>query len=477
MRTSAFKLSVLYMLAFALLSSLLLGYVYWQTNHLMSRQIMQRLDGEVRGLEAIGKAGGLPALARLIERRSSRPSASIYLLMDMRGNKITGNISELPEQIRNQDGLVRFSYERDLEDMPRSLRERPNMPEFDADHLEVRRALGRVFLLPNNMQLLVGRDIGELVRFQNVMRRALLLGLGITVLLGIVGGILVSRRVLGRIEAFDKTSRAIMAGDMSERIPLSNANDELDRLATSLNAMLERIEALMKGMKEVSDNVAHDLRTPLTRLRNQVEAAMAADMNAGAAREALASTLQEADALIATFNALLLIARAEAGGDPVSFANFDAATLVADMAELYEPVIADAGAGFEINAPETLIMHGNKELIAKAVSNLFENALKYGLGQGAAAKISLSLEEKGDCVLISVSDNGQGVDPDQRDHITQRFVRLDQARSKPGSGLGLSLVRAVCLYHRGSLEILDANPGLKVSLKLPLNTKHGETAE
>lgn len=466
-RTTTFRLSLVYLAIFAIFAVALLGYIYFQTTHLLSRQIVQRLDSEVRSLEMVARAGGASALIRVIERRASRPSASLYLLLDENGQVIAGNISDLPDRLSGRHGLFEFDYSRET-DLPVRFRRR-HLPRDVEEMLsgEDRRAVGRLFTLPGDMRLLVGRDLGERERFEAVMLRALQWGLLLTVVMGVAGGVIVSRRVLRRIEAIDETSRAIMAGDLSERVPVQGSGDELDRLAQSLNAMLDRIESLMRGLKEVSDNIAHDLKTPLTRLRNQAESALSDELSPQAAREALTRTLEEADGLISTFNALLLIARAEAGGAPEAMRPFDAASIISDMAELYEPLAEEAGATIAVEAPDTLPVEGNRELIAQALSNLIDNALKYGL-DGSEPRLALALRREGNNAVFVVADNGEGIAPGMRQRVMERFVRLDASRSKPGSGLGLSLVRAAAHFHAGTVELSDAGPGLKVTLRLPI---------
>ena len=471
-RTTTFRLSLLYLGLFSIFSVALLGYVYFQTNHLLSRQILDRLDTEVRSLETVASVGGVAALVRVIDRRSSRPSASVYLLINSDGNAIAGNISEIPANVLNRRGLIEFDYSRETDLSPRFVGRRLPTDVEAVLSGENRRALGRVYTLPGNMRLIVGRDLGERERFELVMFRALKLALLLTLVVGVAGGILISRRVLKRIEAIDETSRAIMAGDLSERVPVQGSGDELDRLAQSLNAMLERIENLMCGLKEVSDNIAHDLRTPLTRLKNQAETALSADLTLDEAREALNRTLEEADGLISTFNALLLIARAEAGGAPDAMRPFDGPLILSDMAELYEPVAEERGAVITTDAPDDLPLKGNRELIAQALSNLIDNALKYGLGN-AAPRLTLSLKEEGGFALFSLADNGVGIPLESRKKVMERFYRLDESRTEPGSGLGLSLVRAAAQFHGGQVVLDSAtkdaeNPGLIVTLKLPI---------
>jgi signal transduction histidine kinase len=297
------------------------------------------------------------------------------------------------------------------------------------------------------------------------------------VVLGLGGGVFVARRVLRRIDAMTGTTQRIMAGDLGGRLPVGRSGDELDRLAENLNAMLERIEALMIGLKEVSDNIAHDLKTPLTRLRNRAEEALAKSSNETEYRTALERTIEESDGLIRTFNALLMIARAESGQARDNMDDFEAADVANGIHELYEPLAEDDGMVLRVRtAPGPL--HGNRELISQALANLVENAIKYGrpaaaaqpLGADAAdgaREILIEARRDGDRVLLSVTDHGPGIPEADRSHAVERFVRLEASRTLPGSGLGLSLASAVATLHGGDLTLADANPGLRATLALP----------
>src|SRR6202011_1510827 len=273
------------------------------------------------------------------------------------------------------------------------------------------------------------------------------------------------------------TTQRIMAGDLSGRLPVGRSGDELDRLAENLNAMLERIEALMMGLKEVSDNIAHDLKTPLTRLRNRAEEALAKSGTEAEYRSALERTIEESDGLIRTFNALLMIARAESGQARGNMDDFDAADVANGIHELYEPLAEDAGMTLRLKAASAPL-HGNRELISQALANLVENAIKYGkplaaaqpLGADAIADgkvISIESRRDGDQVLLSVTDRGPGIPEADRDHAVERFVRLEASRTQPGSGLGLSLASAVATLHGGALKLSDAQPGLRATLAIP----------
>src|SRR5256886_16192687 len=348
------------------------------------------------------------------------------------GQAVGGNVGSLAPGVMGTSGWSETAYRR--------------LDEQDtADH----RALVRVNELPNGFRLLIGRDLEERRRLFGTVAKAAQWSLLVVIVLGIGGGIFVARRVLQRIDAMTGPTRRIMAGDLSGRLPVGRSGDELDRLAENLNAMLERIEALMMGLKEVSDNIAHDLKTPLTRLRNRAEEALARSSSEADYRAALERTIEESDGLIRTFNALLMIARAESGQARGNMDDFDAADVANGIYELYEPLAEDDGMPLTVKAAPAPI-HGNRELISQALANLVENAIKYGkpsaaaqpLGIKAARAIVIEARREGDSVLLSVTDHGPGIPEADRKHAIERFVRLEASRTLPGSGLGLSLARS-----------------------------------
>jgi len=278
--------------------------------------------------------------------------------------------------------------------------------------------------------------------------------------------------VLRRVDAMTETTRTIMHGDLGGRLPIAGTGDELDRLGENLNVMLERIEALMGGLKEVTDNIAHDLKTPLTRLRNRAEQALRSAKNEPEYRAALEHTIEESDGLIRTFNALLMIARAESGQARDDMSEFDAAEIAHDIGELYEPLAEEKGIVLKVEADTPAPLKGNRELISQALANMVDNSIKYvephsENANGVPAQIVVRALTDGDRILLTVADSGPGIPEADRARVVQRFVRLEQSRSKPGSGLGLSLASAVARLHGGELTLADNQPGLKSVIALP----------
>jgi signal transduction histidine kinase len=467
-RTTAFRLTLVYLFLFALFAASLLGYFAWNTRRMITEQITTTVNAEVSEISEIYSRRGLRGLFFTIENRALRPGANLYLVTTPTGQMIAGNVGSLAPGVMGTTGWSETAYRR-----------------LDEGDNAYHRALVNVTELSGGFRLLIGRDLEERRRLFGIVAKAAQWSILVVVVLGIAGGIFVARRVLARIDAITGTTQRIMAGDLSERLPVGRSGDELDRLASNLNAMLERIEALMVGLKEVSDNIAHDLKTPLTRLRNRAEEALAKSGCEADYRAALERTIEESDGLIRTFNALLMIARAESGQARGNMDNFDAAEVAEGIHELYEPLAEDGGMTLRLKtaiAP----LHGNRELISQALANLVENAIKYGkpaepkaAEKGAvvsldARQILIEARREGEQVLLSVTDRGPGIPESERKHAMERFVRLDTSRSQPGSGLGLSLASAVATLHGGELRLGDAHPGLIATLVLPARAAGGD---
>ncbi len=480
MRTTAFKLSAIYLIIFSIFAIFLIVYISLNTQLLMTRQLNSTIELEVRGLIEQYRSGGMPGLVKVIEERSRRPGASLYLVTDNAGHYVAGNVAALPKWVLDERGALEqtVSYQRLGE---------PERKEYNA--------VVSVYEMFGGYRLLVGRDVGEREIFRKVVEQAFIVSAILMIVLALLSWMFVSRKVLKRIDVIAQASSNIMRGQLDERLPVTQAGDEFDRLSENLNTMLSRIELLMKGLKEVSDNIAHDLKTPLTRLRNRVEVTLASESgDANKYREALEQTLEESDKLIRTFDALLRIARVEAKSTQIEKTSLDIGAVAADMAELYEPVAEDEGALLTWDASPGFVINGNRELISQAVANLIDNALKYAVRHVAeqrekgaengettlpdVPRIHVSVCRSGEAkatgeggdlrpISLRVSDNGQGIAKEDRVRVLQRFVRLDKSRSQPGSGLGLSLVNAVACLHDARIELGDNEPGLVFSIYFP----------
>ncbi|MGS4987840.1 sensor histidine kinase [Roseibium sp. RP-7] len=451
-RTTAFKLSLLYIAVFTVMSGVLLFYIADNTDNLMSEQVVQSVDSELKTLADVYVRGGVRDLVETIDRRSRHPDASLYLLVDFAGNALVGNIARLPTTVLEEadGGLRRVRYTRLGQ---------------DAEDVE-RQAMVRTFELRGGFRLLVGRDLGDQLRFSNLLANALRLWLVVVVVMAAITWLFVSRRVMKRIDEISATSRTIMQGELSGRLPVAGNDDEFDRLAINLNTMLDRIELLMQSMKDVTDNIAHDLKTPLTRLQTRIENALREAKGEEGYRGALEATLEESDQLLRIFNALLRIARVESMAPASVMEPTDLNKLVAEVAELYEPLVEDEGGKLEADLPERLKADCNRDLISQVLVNLIENALKYGRPETGDLLIRLGGREEDGRIVLSVTDNGPGIPEKDQDRVKERFVRLEESRSEPGTGLGLSLVKAVARLHGGDLRFMNENPGLSARIDL-----------
>jgi signal transduction histidine kinase len=463
-RATAFRLTLVYLLVFVVFAASLLGYFALNTRRLITEQITATVNTEISGLKEQYNQGGIRRLVIVVDLRSRRPGSSLYLVTTATGEGLAGNVGSLEPGILDRPGWLETNYRR-----------------LEAPEGNEHRALVEVVQLPGGFRLLVGRDLEERERLFGIIANAGQWSLALVIVLGLAGGFFVSRRVLSRIDAMTATAQTIMAGDLAGRLPVAGTGDELDRLAEHLNAMLERIEALMRGLKEVSDNIAHDLKTPLTRLRNRCEQALRGNTDVAEYRAALEGTIAESDDLIRTFDALLMIARAESGHARDNMTEFDAAEIARDVGELYEPLADENGLALRVEAPSAAPVRGNRELVSQALSNLIDNAIKYAKPNGAMnggeinnnvaagvpAEIVVKADNEGDRIMLTVADRGPGIPEADRGRVVERFVRLEQSRSAPGSGLGLSLVSAVARLHGGELKLEDNHPGLRSIIALP----------
>jgi len=450
LRSSSLRISLLYALLFIAAVVVVLGFIYVSTVGYLDRQMDAILDSEMRGLMRQYDGEGTSGLVHTIaERVSQHPDgAVVYLLTNAELQPLAGNLDEWPSAPVEEDGRTEFL-----------------LFEWDFER-ETRPARGLITELPGDLRLLIGRDVGERNHVKRLILDALIWALAITVILALGIGVLVSSRVTRRLEKMNSTAQQIMEGDLSQRVPTDGSGDDFDQLVMNLNRMLERIQSLMITVQQISNNVAHDLRKPLTRLRHRLEEAQDADPTE--ARVALEKATGEADELMTTFNALLRIARIESRGRRSAFIEVDLGTLLTDVGELYEPSASENGQRFEVCADRDIVVCGDRDLLFQALANLVDNALKYTPAGGA---IQLSVEFKEDSVCVAVADSGPGIPTELRDKVFQRFFRADESRSTPGNGLGLSLVRAVADLHGADIRLIDNSPGLRIELILPRDSQ------
>lgn len=444
--TSTFRLSLLYMVLFATSVLILLGFIYWSTVAFMANQTDATIEAEILGLAEQYRERGLNGLVSTIKERVARDpdSSSVYLFASSNYAPLAGNLSAWPDVDLLPDGWLNFQFE-DSGTEGRTLHAR-----------------ARPFVLDGGLHLLVGRDTRELRATQQLIIRALSWGIAITLALALLGGIVMSRGILRRIGQINQTSREIMGGDLSQRVPTSNNSDDFDQLADNLNAMLDEIERLMAGIRHVSDNIAHDLRTPLTRLRHRLDGLQISLADNSPLQEELQRSISDTDQLLSTFTALLRIARIEAGGAPANLVQVDLGALLHDARELYEAVAEEKGLRFILQIKDPAYVSGNRDLLFQAIANLLDNAIKY---TPAGGQVVISLKRENNIPVLMVSDTGPGIPAEEREQVLQRFYRLEPSRTTSGSGLGLSLVSAIASYHQATLSLEDNRPGLQVTLR------------
>lgn len=440
----------MYMSLFGASVLMLLGFIYWMTAGFMERQTEETINAEIQGLAEQYTQLGIAGLAEVIRNRMANDpeGGSLYLLTDWRLQPIVGNVDDWPEIKPGENGWLTITLERGLR--------------------RYKQARVRHFLLAGNFHLLVGRDVSEKNLIQRLIIDSLAWGLAITLVLGLAGGVVMSRGLLRRIDIINRASRQIMQGDLSRRMPTFGSvetGDEFDQLAHNLNDMLDQIERLMAGIKQVSDNIAHDLRSPLNRLRNRLEVSLMGDISLPEARGVIEESIIEADGILNTFNALLRIAQAEAGAGREDVCDLDLSAMAADIAEFYEPLAEEKEIVLATELPDEAVVRGNRHLLAQALTNLVDNAIKYTPEQG---RISISVEQAKNAVTLTVADSGPGIPADERDKVIRRFYRVEASRNSPGVGLGLSLVAAVAKLHYAELLLGDNEPGLKASVVFPV---------
>ncbi|HEV7156768.1 MAG TPA: HAMP domain-containing sensor histidine kinase [Caulobacteraceae bacterium] len=456
LRTTPFRMTLLFLALFAAAASAFLAYIYLATAGEVTRRADAHVAAEMRSLETVYARGGVSALNQAVIERSSADHGLLYLLTDRSGAPISGSIGVSPVKRHDRDRTWASFV----------------LTETNPDGAVLRRPARGLQERMGEDWMFVGADIGEAEGFVVRILRALWGAGALVIVLGLAGGVLVSRDVNRRLASLNGVIDAARRGDLAARARVRGAGDEYDELADGLNDMLERLERSVGGLRHAGDAIAHDLRSPLTRLRARLEAAMIeADAGRTDPRLALHQALEDADGVLRTFAAVLAIARLEAAGDAPDQGFFDPGALAEDVAELYGPLCEDKGLEFKAELTPTLNVKGNREFVAQALSNILDNAVKY-TPAGGAVMLRVRRRSSGD-IEMSVTDTGPGVPAADRARVVQRFVRLEHSRNLPGVGLGLSLVAAVARSHRGHLELDEgpgggeAGPGLRVALVLP----------
>jgi len=446
---------MIYMALFGTSVCGVLGVEYWQTARVIAEQTDTTIEVETQGLAEHYREFGLAQVIFVIkERARNNPNLqSIYLLTTPKYKLLAGNLSAWPAEAQSQN---------QVEGEPHWINFQIQTVNTKGKKVE-RPARAQTFILPDNFHLLVGREMTERQKIQALITNALIWGLVLTLGLGVLGGVLMSRHVLSRIEAINRRSRAILDGDMQRRMPVSGSQDEFDRLSENLNAMLDQIERLMTGMREVTNDIAHDLRSPINRLRTRLEVTLLEKPDPDKLKAVMEDTIQESDAILETFNAILDIALAESGVLRDNFNRVDVAEVMSDAVDLYEPVASEKSQSLSVSIEDSLKVKGNRNLLFRMFANLLDNAIKYAPNGG---KIQVDVTRQKSIVTVVIADNGPGIPTELREKALQRFTRLDSSRTASGSGLGLALVAAISRLHNATLKLENNEPGLRAVITL-----------
>lgn len=446
LRTTTFRQTLLSAALFALSSFIILAFVYAASAGMTGRRADAAVAEEVIALQAQFDAGGIRTLNRYILQRTVGGGADyLYLLVHPSGRTLSGNLSGLPDLEPDEEGRLQFPYRR------------PLAIGTEDSEKDDRTARGQIIELTSGYQLFVGLDVHEEYQLVSRMLNTILAASALALALGVAGGVFISRRFVARLDRINEVARTVRAGDLKRRAPRTYSGDELDELSQNFNNMLDRLEALMHRMRQTGDSIAHDLRTPLTRMRNRLDEALREDGDLETREQALERAVSDTDEILGIFNAILSLSRLESGESRKALTELDPADVAEDLAELYEPVCEDEGLAFTAEIERGLTIQGDRGLLSQALANMLDNAVKYTPSGGAVA---LRLRRNGDGrVEFSVTDTGPGIPETDRERVVQRFVRLDNSRSQPGSGLGLSLVKAIIDLHQGRF-LLDEGPGL-----------------
>ena len=453
-RSSTFKRALIWIGIFGTVVLVLFGYVYWST----SSYVLSRSDHAIakehavlwKAYEAAGRSGLVAAIDQSIA--DDRFEGGLYLLTDPSLTPVAGNLKVWPSELKDFDGWRTFS----------TRAWKPDAADRPVLHASFK-------TLPDGYHLLVGKDISDLYEFASKINTALALVLALLFVLAGAASISVTRRTVGRIEAINATSQAIMQSGLGKRIPLHGTRDEWDQLAQNLNSMLDRIEALMGEVKQVTDNVAHDLRTPLTRMRGRLEKACSGPREAGCDQSLIEETMVELDGVLRMFSSLMRISQIETSEVTTPFGSVNLTKIAEDVVELFDAAAEEKGGQLHLVGDGHVFILGDRDLLFDAIANLVDNAIKHG---GKAVQVAVEVAQcEGDAV-ISVADNGPGIPVEEHANVFKRFYRLERSRRSPGNGLGLSVVAAVARLYGADIEMLDNLPGLKIQLRFPSPTIH-----
>jgi signal transduction histidine kinase len=454
LHSSTFRLALISIGIFGAAVVALFGYVHWSTASFVYSLSDRAITRELAVLQQAYASGGRSGLTATIAHRiaDQRVEGGVYLLAGPSFVRLAGNLEVWPSNLQGAEGWGTF-----------------NAQEWKPD--PARRSLVRAAFatLPDGSRLLAGQEIGELEEFVRRINTALALGIALVFVLAGVACVSVTRRTVGRIEAVNLTSRAIMQSDLSRRIPLRGTRDEWDELAANLNSMLDRIEALMGEVRQFTDNVAHDLRTPLTRLRGRLEKAYNSLREGNCDQSLIGDTLVDLDGVLGMFSSLTRISQIEANDRTAAFRTVDLAEIAREVVELFDAAAEDQGGHLDAVGDRRALVTGDRDLLFDAVANLVDNAIKHGREAG---RVTVEVRDYNGRALIAVADDGPGIPAGECQYVFKRFYRLERSRRTPGNGLGLSLVAAVARLHGVQIEMLDKEPGVEFRLWFPSPMRH-----
>ncbi len=436
--TSSFRLALMYAALTGISFLLLFSVIFWSTARFMRHQIDDSVSNELNEVLTDKLSASPEGMSQLVASMAHHSSGFHYLLQDSGRVVLAGNLPALDPRV----GIREWSGE------PGKLK--TSLTAIRGRGVDV-----------NGNYLFVGWSTDQLLEMQEFVTASFLWGLAASVVLALAGGVVMSRRLMRKIERVSETSRNIVQGDLKQRVPTQHGGDEFDHLASSINTMLDRIEALMTDVQQVTTDIAHDLRTPLTRLRNRLEFSQRADVGAAALREVIDTARRETDVILEIFGALLRIAQIESGARKAGFARVDLGEVLNTVIELYAPAAEERQLTLEAKVAAPLMIDGDRELLTQLFVNLVDNAV---LHAGSGAHISVRAHSVGASVVVRVCDDGPGIPESMRTRVLQRFFRLEGSRSTPGSGLGLSLAAAITKLHGARIVLMDNQPGLKVEI-------------
>jgi signal transduction histidine kinase len=444
--SSTFKLALIAIGTFGVIVSAIFSYVYLSASSYVRSRSDRAIMTEYSSLQGAYERSGRDGLIALIQQRIADRSLAdnVYLLVDPSSHPMSGNLKVWPAMASASKGWIEF---------------RAPEPSPGATSRPLLRAMLETF--PSGDRLLVGRNISDLDSLTDQIKTAVISGVALIFVLAGVASILVTRRTVGRIESINATSQAIMLSGLDKRIPLRGSHDEWDRVAENLNLMLDRIERLMGEVKQVSDNVAHDLRTPLTRMRGRLEKAYHGQRNGEVDQLLIGDTIADLDAVLRIFSSITRIAQIETQARKGAFRTVNLVEIANEVAELYDAAAEQDGTRLSVVGDGEVLVTGDRDLIFDAIANLVDNAIKHGRAGGQVVVANENIDGR---PVISIADDGPGIPADEHEHVFKRFYRLERSRYTPGNGLGLSLVAAVARLHGARMEMLDNSPGLKLRL-------------